>query len=92
MQVDETEFVVRTNFDELDAQNCCWVSLRFLRGPRRPRQGEWIQLRDERGAACMACVQDVHGWTARVAPDWNTCTGDVVPRLARESYRRLREV
>jgi hypothetical protein len=53
MQVDETEIVVRTNFDELDATNCCWVSLRFLRGPRRPREGEWIQLRDERGAACM---------------------------------------
>ena len=92
MQIDETEIVVRTDFDQLDADNCCWVSLRFLRGPRRPRQGEWIQLRDERGAACMACVQDVHGWTARVSPDWNTWTGDTVPRLARESWRRLHEV
>lgn len=47
---------------------------------------------DERGAACMACVRDVHGRTARVAPDWNSFTGDTVPRVARESWRRLHEV
>ena len=92
MQVDKTEIVVRTKFDELDADNCCWVSLRALQGPRRPEMGEWIQLRDERGAACMACVQDVNGWAARVAPDWNTWSGDTVPRLARESWRRLYSV
>jgi hypothetical protein len=91
-QVDETDFVVRTDFDHLDPEDCCWVSLRFLRGHRRPVPGEWIQLRDERGSRCMACVEHVHGWTARVSPDWNTWTGDTVPRMARESWRRLRDV
>ena len=91
-QTDETEVVVRADFGELDPENCCWVSLRFLRGTRRPQAGEWIQLRDEHGGACVACVQEVYGWTARVSPDWNSWTGDSVPRLARESWRRLHEV
>ena len=91
-QVDETEISLRTDFDQLDPENCCWVSLRFLMGARRPTEGEWVQLRDERDGACMACVQEVHGWTARVSPDWNTFTGDSLPRMARESYRRLHDV
>jgi hypothetical protein len=89
-QVDETEIVVRTDFDELDPDNCCWVSMHFLRGPRRPVPGELIELRDEHGGRCMAAVEEVHGWTARVSPDWDTFSGDTVPRMARESFRRLR--
>ena len=89
-QVDETEIVVRTDFDELDPDNCCWVSMRFLRGPRRPAPGEMIEMRDEHGGRCMAAVEEVHGWTARVTPDWNTFSGATVPRVARESFRRLR--
>lgn len=91
-QVDETAIVVRTDFDQLDAANCCWVSLRFLRGPRRPASGEWVQLCDDHGGACMACVQEVLGGAARVSPDWNTWSGDSPPRMARESWRRLHEV
>ena len=90
-QTDETEISVRTDFEQLDPANCCWVSLRFLNGRNRPATGDWIQLRDDRGGSCMACVQEVLGWTARVSPDWNTFTGDTVPRLARESWRRLHD-
>jgi hypothetical protein len=89
-QIDETEMVVRTDFADLDPDNCCWVSMRFLRGPRRPVPGELIELRDEHGSRCMAEVQEVHGWIARVTPDWDTFSGETVPRLARESFRRLR--
>jgi hypothetical protein len=89
-QTDETEIVVRADFDALDPDNCCWVSMRFLRGPRRPVPGELIELRDEHRGTCMAAVEEVHGWTARVTPDWNTFSGDTVPRIARESFRRLR--
>jgi hypothetical protein len=92
MQLDETEFVVPMNFDELETENCCLVSLRTLRGTRRPRPGEWIQLRDKHDGACMACVKDVDGWDARVEPDWNTWSGATVPRMARESWRRLNAI
>jgi hypothetical protein len=80
------------DFSDLDPDNCCWVSLRFLRGSRRPTAGELIELRDDHGSRCSAEVEEVHGWTARVTPDWNTFTGDPAPRLARESFRRLRSV
>lgn len=89
-QVDESQMVVRTDFGDLDPDNCCWVSMRFLRGPRRPAPGELIELRDDQGSRCLAAVEEVHGWTARVSPDWDTYSGDTAPRLARESFRRLR--
>lgn len=91
-QIDETDFELWTDFDQLDPDDCCWVSLRFLQRDRRPHAGDWVHLGDERGNGCMACVQEVHGWTARVAPDWNTWSGEALPRMARESWRRLRDV
>lgn len=91
-QVDETEITVRADFDAIDPEDCCWVSMRFLRGPRRPVPGELIELRDEHSGRCMATVEEVHGWTARVTPDWDTFSGETIPRMARESFRRLRSV
>jgi hypothetical protein len=84
--------VLRADFDYIDPGDCCWVSLHFLQGPRHPRPGEWVYLLDGRGGGCMACCEQVHGWIARVRPDWDTFMGARVPRAARESYRRLRAV
>jgi hypothetical protein len=89
---DEREVVLRADFDDLDADDCCTVSLHFLRGPRHPRAGEWVYLLDGAGRGCVAQVESVTGWMARVRPDWDTWAGPTQPRSARESWRRLHGV
>jgi hypothetical protein len=72
---EEREVVLRADFDGLDADQGCWVSLHFLRGPGRPRAGDWVYLLDCRGSGCLGTVDEVHGWLARVRPDWTTFKG-----------------
>ena len=70
---EEREIVLRADFADLDGE-CVWVSLRFMRGPRPPTEGELVYLLDRRGRGCLGEVQSVHGWVARVRPDWETWT------------------
>ena len=68
---DEREIVVRADLDALDDDECVTVSLHFLRGPRHPVAGEPVYLLDRAGRGCVGRVESVHGWTARVRPDWS---------------------
>jgi hypothetical protein len=72
---EEREVVLRADFDDLEPGDCCWVSLHFLRGPGRPQPGDWVYLLDCRGGGCVGTVAEVHGWIARVRPDWDTFNG-----------------
>jgi hypothetical protein len=72
---EEREVVLRADFDDLGPDDCCWVSLHFLRGPARPQRGDWVYLLDCRGGGCVGTVAEVHGWIARVRPDWDTFAG-----------------
>ena len=65
----EREVVLRAGFDEVDDEGGLWVSFRFLRGPRPPRVGETIYLVEPGGRGCLARVQSVNGWVARVMPE-----------------------
>jgi len=64
----EREVVLRADFDDRDADGCCLVSLRFLRGPRAPVAGETVYLLDGIGRGCVGEVVQVFGWSARVRP------------------------
>jgi hypothetical protein len=88
---DEREVVLRADFDALDADDCCWVSLHFLTGPRRPRAGDWVYLLDGRGGGCLGRIDAVHGWIARARPDWGSWRGDTRPRPARQGPRHARD-
>jgi hypothetical protein len=90
LRYEEREVVLRADFESVDADDCCWVSLHFIRGPRRPRAGEWVYLLDGRGNGCLAVVDQVHGWIARVKPDWGTWGGPIAPRARTASQRRVR--
>jgi hypothetical protein len=69
----EREVVLRADFDQLDDEQCVWTSIRFmLKGPRHPREGEWVYLLDNRGRGCMGRVEKLNGWTVRVRPDWSS--------------------
>ena len=73
------EYVLRADFELLDGDGCAWISLRFLRGPRPPEPGDVVYLLDYDGHGCVASVDRVEGWYARVCPDWTTWTGDLPP-------------
>ena len=73
---DEREVVLRADFDDLDDGDCCWISMRFMGGPRHPAEGDRVYLLDRKGHGCMADVLQVVGWSARVQPDWSTWTGE----------------
>jgi len=75
---EEREVVLRADFDELDG-DCCWVSMRFMGGPRHPGVGDSVYLLDRRGHGCMADIVQVRGWQARVKPNWSTWTGEGPP-------------
>ncbi len=71
LDFDEREVVLRADFTQLDDEKCVWTSMRFmLKGPRHPREGEWVYLIDEDGRGCVGLVESVSGWIARVRPDW----------------------
>ena len=78
----EREIVLRVDFKDLDADGCPSVSLRFLQGPRHPREGETVYLLDGDSHGCLAVVERVTGWSARVRPDWSSWTGDGDPPRA----------
>ncbi len=82
IDVETREFVLRADFDLLDDEGCSWVSMRFLRGPRPPHEGEMVYLLDGKGNGCMGRVEAVNGWYACVKPDWSTWTGDARPSRA----------
>jgi hypothetical protein len=90
LRYEDREVVLRADFDSVDADDCCWVSLHFIRGPRRPRAGEWVYLLDGRGNGCLGVVDQVHGWIARVKPDWDSWRGSIRPRARKASHRRVR--
>ena len=79
------EFVLHADFDLLDEQQCSWVSLRFMHGPRPPREGELVYLMDTRGRGCAGRVQRVEGHYACVRPDWSTFTGGPLPHAAQRN-------
>jgi hypothetical protein len=69
----EREVVLRADFDQLDDEQCVWTPIRFmLKGPRHPREGEWVYLLDNRGRGCLGKVETLNGWQARVRPDWTS--------------------
>jgi hypothetical protein len=68
----EREFVRRADLERVDHDGCCWISLRFLRGPRTPGPGEDLYLLDDDGRGCVGTVERVDGWHACVRPDWRT--------------------
>jgi hypothetical protein len=71
----EREWVRLADFDRLDDEGRCWISLRFHPAPRPPRPGEYIYLLDAEGRGCVGTVERVEGWQAAVRPDWRTWTG-----------------
>ena len=73
------EFVLRADFELLDSDGRAWISQRFVRDPRPPRQGELVYLLDYQGHGCVGTVERVEGWYACVRPDWTTWTGASVP-------------
>jgi hypothetical protein len=78
----EREVVLRADFTDLDDEQCVWTSMRFmLKGPRHPREGEWVYLIDSFGRGCVGLVETVNGWSARVRPDWASWAppGDLPP-------------
>ena len=82
----EREIVVRTNFEDVDEEGCLSVSLRFMRGPRPSREGEWVYLIDDQGSGCLGRVVAVNGWIARVEPDLGSRSeGGAMPALAGSS-------
>jgi hypothetical protein len=69
----EREVVLHADFYQLDDEQCVWTSIRFmLKGPRHPREGEWVYLLDNRGRGCLGKVETLNGWQARVRPDWSS--------------------
>ena len=72
---DEREVVLRVDFSSLDDEDCPWVPMRFLQGPRHPREGEPVYLLDGEGRGCVGEVLQITGWMARVKPDWSTWAG-----------------
>jgi hypothetical protein len=80
LEFDEREIVVRADFSELDEEHCLSASIRFLlRGPRPPREGEWVYLLDTEGDGCLGQVESVTGWMARIRPDWSSWAGAQPP-------------
>jgi hypothetical protein len=73
------EFVLRADFDLIDDDRCAWVSLRFMRSPRPPREGELVYLMDGLGRGCVGTVERVESHYACVRPDWSTFTGGQLP-------------
>ena len=69
----EREIALRADFNQLDDVGYVTTSLRFvMKGPRHPREGEWVFLLDDHGRGCLGCVEEVSGWMARVRPDWES--------------------
>ena len=73
--VAERQWVRMADYERLDDRGCLRISLRFDRGPRPPRPGEYVYLLDAEGRGCVGTVESVERWHARVRPDWATCTG-----------------
>jgi hypothetical protein len=73
------EIVLRTDFDLLDDDRCAWISMRFMRGPRAPREGDLVYLLDGQGRGCLGSVERVEGWYACVRPDFSTWVGGPLP-------------
>ncbi len=84
------ELVLRTDFDLLDEDNCSWVSLRFMHGPRPPETGEVVYLLDSRGRGCVGRVERVEGHYTCVRPDWSTFTGGPLPSRVPDRRQRPR--
>jgi hypothetical protein len=78
---EQREIAVRVDFGDRDDEGRIWASLRFMLGPRPPMPGDTVFLADDAGHSCMGLVEDVRGWVARVAPDWETWEGGVEPPL-----------
>ncbi|MEA2449327.1 MAG: hypothetical protein QOG63_1259 [Thermoleophilaceae bacterium] len=77
------EHVLRADFDLLDDDSCIWVSTRFMRELRAPREGEVVYLLDGRGCGCTGIVTSIEGHYACVKPDWSTFTGGPLPASVR---------
>jgi hypothetical protein len=71
----ERQWVRLVDFQQLDDEGRCWISLGFHPAPRAPRTGEHIYLLDAQGRGCVGTVERVEGWHACVRPDWRTWTG-----------------
>jgi len=77
LDFEEREIVLRADFAELDSGDRLWASLRFiLKGPRPPREGEWVYLMDHEGRGCLGRVDSIRGWMARVKLDRDSWSGD----------------
>lgn len=76
------EIVLRADFDLLDDDRCSWVSMRFLRGPQAPCEGDLVYLLDGRGHGCVGRVERIEGWYACVRPDFGTWVGGPLPAAA----------
>jgi hypothetical protein len=77
LEFEEREIVLRTEFTDLDDEDCVEASMRFLmNGPRMPREGEWVYLLDRQGNGCLGQIDSISGWMARVKPDWNSWAGE----------------
>ena len=74
----EREIVVRAALDDLDEDGSTWVSLRFMRGPRAPRENEPVYLLDPSGHGRLGRVVELHGWVARVKLDEDRVDGEDV--------------
>ena len=79
---DEREVVLRANLSDVDEEGCLWVSLRFMRGPTHPREGDTVYLLDPDGGGSLGEVVLLNGWVARVKP--------AEPRRAPAEPRRAR--
>ena len=80
LDFEEREIVLRAEFDGLDERDRLWTSLRFiLKGPRAPREGEWVYLIDSEGRGCLGQVDSIRGWMARVRLDRESWSGDQPP-------------
>lgn len=77
LDFEEREIVLRADFGDLDSNGRLWASLRFiLKGPRPPREGEWVYLMDHEGRGCLGRVDSIRGWMARVKLDRDSWSGD----------------
>jgi hypothetical protein len=63
----DREVVLRADFEDVDADGLVDVSVRFMRGPRPPQEGEHVFLKDPSGEGRLGRVVAIHGWIARVA-------------------------
>lgn len=70
----DRELSVRVDFDDLDADGCVNASLRFVAGPRHPLAGDTVLMFDGVAGSCFGDVVAVLGWSARIAPRWDSWT------------------